>query len=103
MGKTRKSKRKSKGGVVRPGNALSVFEKRMKAVLCKMLGDDFPMHLLTRKEREVMQCMVHHVKAARRYGNSMVSKEELKKVDRLYQQLLRKETIPLKGKKSIAY
>lgn len=99
MGKKRKSKRKNNGTCAKAGNALSVFEKRMKAVLHKMLGDDFPMHLFTKRELEHMQMLVHHIKAARRFGNSMVSKAELKQVDRLYQQLLRKENISLDGKK----
>jgi len=99
MGRKRKSKRKNNGACAKPGNAFSVFEKRMKAVLCKILGKDFPMHLLTKREREQMHMLVHHIKAARRYGNSMVTKAELKKVDRLYQQLLREENIPMNDKK----
>ncbi len=30
MGKTRKTKHRSKGNVKKPGNALSIFEKRME-------------------------------------------------------------------------
>ncbi len=98
MGKTRKTKPGSKGNVQKPGNALSIFEKRMEVAMRKILGKDVPVHLLNKREREHMQMMVQHVRAPRRYGNSIVSKAELKKVKLLYQQLLREENIPLRDK-----
>ncbi len=98
MGKTSKTKNRSKGNVKRPENALSIFEKRMEIALRKILGKDVPVHLLNKREREHMQMMVQHVRAPRRYGNSIVSRAELKKVHHLLQRLLREENISLRDK-----
>ena len=98
MGKTRKTKRRSKGNVKKQGNALSIFEKRMEVALRKILGKDVPLNLLNKIEREHIQMMVQHVRAPRRYGNSIISKAELKKVHHLYQRLLREENIDLSDK-----
>ncbi len=98
MGKTKKTKHRSKGNVKKPGNALSIFEKRMEIALRKILGNDVPVHLLNKRERERMQMMVQHVRAPRRYGNSIVSRAELKKVHLLFQRLLREENIALEDK-----
>tara|TARA_R110001583_G_scaffold50022_2_gene156216 strand:- start:6121 stop:7410 length:1290 start_codon:yes stop_codon:yes gene_type:complete len=99
MGKTKKTKNRSKGNVKKQGDALFIFEKRMEVVLRKIIGKDVPMHLLNKREREHMRLLVQHVKAPRRYGNSIVSKEELKNVNILYQRLSREENIELDDKK----
>ena len=98
MGKTRKSKRKSNGSCAKQGGAFSAFEKRMVASLRKILGDDFPVHLLNRGERQQMHEVIQHVRAPRKSGNSMVSKAELKKVNQMYQRLWREENIPVNDK-----
>lgn len=99
MGKTKKTKNRNKGNIKKQGDALFIFKKRMEVVLRKIIGKDVPVHLLNKRDLEHMRLLVQHVKAPRRYGNSIVSKEELKNVNILYQRLSREENIELDDKR----
>jgi len=73
--------------------AYFIFEKKLKDLFTILLGGTPPLDLIHDKEKAMMFGILYHVKAPRRAENNMITTKELRYINKIYQQMLRKEEL----------
>ncbi len=72
-------------------DAYFIFEKQLREFLKAYLDFEPPMHLLDADDLILMYRLLYHVKSPRRAKGNMVTKKELRQINKLYQRMIRKE------------
>ncbi|MFA9372403.1 MAG: hypothetical protein ACERIH_11900 [Labilibaculum antarcticum] len=73
--------------------AYLIFEKRLIDLLTILLDREPPLDLLSDHEKALMFGILYHVKTPRRAENNMITTKELRYINKIYQQMLRKDDL----------